>query len=116
MVAKYVPDSSIPEIFSQAQLLVLPYLRGTQSGVIHLGMNYHLPIITTDVGGFAETLSTYDNKIIIPPSDIQALVQAMHKMITSLLSFPTPSHLPTSLSYPSQVNQQFVRTMIKILS
>ena len=116
LLAKYVPDSSIPEIFSQAQLLVLPYLRGTQSGVAHLGMNYNLPIITTDVGGFAETLSTYDNKVIIPPQDGQALVQAMYNMITSLLSTSYRSQNPSSITNTSQVNQRFVTTLRKLSS
>ena len=74
-------------------------------------MNYHLPIITTDVGGFSETLSDYNPKQLIPPNNVEALTKAMVSMIHSLSSHPpSPTSSPSS-SHSSNVNSFFVDTI-----
>lgn len=51
---KYVPDADIPLYFSAADVCVLPYRSGTQSGIISIAYHFELPVITTDVGGLKE--------------------------------------------------------------
>ena len=47
---EYVPDEETELYFKAADVLVLPYTRVFQSGVIFLGYSFGLPAIAADVG------------------------------------------------------------------
>jgi glycosyltransferase involved in cell wall biosynthesis len=66
---EYVPDDDVSLYFSAADLLVLPYLRASQSGVAHIAITYGIPVITTKVGGLAESMSSYEGATFISPGD-----------------------------------------------
>ena len=83
---EYIPDSKIPEIFNSADLIILPYLRGTQSGVLHLAMTYDKPIIISDVGGFSESLKDYSKKFFVRPCNIDSLSNALNIMIKKIIT------------------------------
>ena len=83
---EYIPDSKIPEIFNSADLIILPYLRGTQSGVLHLAMTYDKPIIISDVGGFSESLKDYSKKFFVRPGNIDSLSNALNIMIKKIIT------------------------------
>jgi len=74
---EYVPDEDVSLYFSAADLLVLPYLRASQSGVAHIAITYGMPVITTKVGGLAESMSSYDGAIFVPPGDSSAIRDAI---------------------------------------
>jgi len=69
---KYISDSEVPAIFSAADVLVLPYKSGTQSGIVGISYHYDLPVIATDVGGLKEMLAPYSTGLIVekPDSDL----------------------------------------------
>lgn len=54
VINKYVDDDFIEIIFSYADVVVLPYLRASSSGVSNIAMAYGIPIIATKVGGLGE--------------------------------------------------------------
>jgi glycosyltransferase involved in cell wall biosynthesis len=74
---EYVPDEDVALYFSAADVVVLPYLRSSQSGVAHIAITYRLPIIVTEVGGLVESLSEYEGTIFIPPADSEAIKTAI---------------------------------------
>jgi glycosyltransferase involved in cell wall biosynthesis len=74
---EYVPDDDVALYFSAADVVVLPYLRSSQSGVVHIAITYRLPIIVTNVGGLMEALSEYEGTIFIPPADSEAIKTAI---------------------------------------
>jgi glycosyltransferase involved in cell wall biosynthesis len=74
---EYVPDNDVALYFSAADVVVLPYLRSSQSGVAHIAITYRLPIIVTEVGGLVEALSEYEGTIFIPPADSEAIKTAI---------------------------------------
>lgn len=74
---EYVPDEDVSLYFSAADLLVLPYLRASQSGVAHIAITYGIPVITTEVGGLVESMSSYDGTIFVPPGDSSAIKDAI---------------------------------------
>lgn len=113
LVAKYIPDSEIEKYFGRANLLVLPYLRGTQSGVLNLGMTYSIPIIATNVGGFSTSLSNYEPKILIEPNSENALILALNTMIKRILS-PTDTLKFNFQNSAVKVNEQYVKKIAKL--
>lgn len=64
---KYLSDLEIGKLLNWADILVLPYLEATQSGVITLGISSELPMVCTNVGGFCEQLDQ-DECIWVEPN------------------------------------------------
>ena len=74
---RYVPDSEVSLYFSAADVVVLPYLRASQSGVAHTAMAFGLPVISTPVGGLRESLSKYRGTIFVAPGNVEELTHAI---------------------------------------
>ena len=55
----FVPDDMIPRYFSAADVVVLPYLRTSGSGVANIAMACGKPIITSDLETMRECLAGY---------------------------------------------------------
>jgi glycosyltransferase involved in cell wall biosynthesis len=77
VVDRYVLDDEASLYFSAADVVVLPYLRSSQSGVAHAAMAMGKPIIATPVGGLAESLGDYPGTTFVPPGDEHALRRAL---------------------------------------
>ena len=69
LVSEYVPDSMIPKYFSASDVIVLPYLRASGSGVAHIALLYGKPIILSDVPALRESLGDYPGSIFIKSGD-----------------------------------------------
>ncbi len=77
LLNRYVPNEEVSLYFSAADVLVLPYLEATQSGVVQLSFGFECPVIATQVGGLAETIEHNETGLIVPPGNAQALAQAV---------------------------------------
>ncbi|HEY0565221.1 MAG TPA: glycosyltransferase [Terriglobales bacterium] len=54
----YLAEEKIPELFSDASMMVMPYSSATgSSGVAHLACNYGVPIVCADIPDFREMAS-----------------------------------------------------------
>lgn len=67
IIDKYLTEKEIGELLTWANILVLPYLEASQSGVISLGISAELPMVCTNVGGFGEQLES-DEAIWVNPN------------------------------------------------
>lgn len=76
----FVPYEEEQWYFSAADVLCLPYLELTQSGVAQLGLMYDLPLIATCVGEMNEVCRDGENGIIVKPGDEKQLAEAILKM------------------------------------
>jgi glycosyltransferase involved in cell wall biosynthesis len=77
LLARYVPDAEVEALFKAADVVVLPYRSATQSGVTHVAYALGLPVITTRVGGLAETVVPGETGLVVPPEDPPALAEAI---------------------------------------
>src|SRR4029077_13099147 len=73
----YMPDEEVEALFKAADVAVLPYRSATQSGVTHVAYALGVPVITTDVGGLAETVKPGETGLVVPPEDPAALARAI---------------------------------------
>lgn len=78
---KRVPDNEIPNLFSSAHYLVLPYLSVTQSGPLRIAYGYNLPVITSDLPGFKESVVEGTTGLMVASNDVNALAMLMIKCI-----------------------------------
>jgi len=73
----YLPDEEVETVFKAADVVVLPYRSATQSGVTYVAYALGLPVITTDVGGLAETVVPGDSGLVVAPENHEALAEAI---------------------------------------
>lgn len=55
----YVDEGRVPYVFSAADVVVLPYERVSQSGVVNDALSYHRPVVATDLPAFEEIQDEY---------------------------------------------------------
>lgn len=80
VVNRYVTDAEAVGYFSCADALVLPYLRSSASGPLHIAMSNGIPVVLSAVGGLVEAVEGYAGAVLVPPGDEQALSDALLKV------------------------------------
>ncbi len=77
LVDEYVPDEKINVYFSAADVVVLPYLRASQSGIAHIAMSFGKPVVVSEVGGLKESMAKYEGTFFVPPGDVDSIRKAI---------------------------------------
>ncbi|MFQ5892447.1 MAG: glycosyltransferase, partial [Candidatus Methanofastidiosia archaeon] len=83
LVDRYVYDRELENFFSCADVVVLPYLRASQSGVAHIAMAYGKPVVVSKVGGLGEALEIYEGTFFVNPRapvDIAEKITKVYKI------------------------------------
>lgn len=62
---QYIPDEEVKRYFSASDLCILPYKKGTQSGVQAIADSFSVPVLVSRNGGLHENLSDCNNGFII---------------------------------------------------
>ncbi|HHV77985.1 MAG TPA: glycosyltransferase family 4 protein [Syntrophothermus lipocalidus] len=76
VVNRWVSDNEVGDFFSQASIVVAPYVDGTQSGVIPIAYSFGIPVVATNVGGLPEQVVDGVTGFLVPPGDAEALARA----------------------------------------
>jgi glycosyltransferase involved in cell wall biosynthesis len=77
---RFITDDELPAYFERADLVVLPYLRADQSGVLFTALAFGKPLLLSDVGGFPELASTGAARVV-PAGDPRALGRALRELL-----------------------------------
>jgi len=86
LLERYLPDDEVEAVFRAADVAVLPYRSATQSGVTHVAYALDTPVITTRVGGLAETVREGETGLVVPPEDPESLARAIVRFFAEGLS------------------------------
>ena len=81
-VAEYVPTDAVSGYFSASNVVVLPYLSATQSGIVQIAYNFGTPVITTDVGGLGEVVRDGVTGFVVPPDNPQQVAAALQRFFS----------------------------------
>ena len=73
----YVPNEQVSLYFSAADVVVLPYVSATQSGIVQIAYQFDRPVIATDVGGLAEVVLNNRTGFIVKPEAPQEVADAV---------------------------------------
>jgi len=73
----YIPNEQVQAFFRAADVVVLPYISATQSGIIQIAYSFDKPVITTRVGGLPEVVLDGKTGFVVPPQDSVALAKAI---------------------------------------
>jgi glycosyltransferase involved in cell wall biosynthesis len=77
LVNRYVSDADAARWHAGADVVVLPYLRSSASGPLHVAMDAGLPVVVSDVGGLSEATRDYPGAVLVPPGEPQSLVDGI---------------------------------------
>jgi glycosyltransferase involved in cell wall biosynthesis len=72
-----IPDDETAQLFTDADIVVLPYIDASQSGVLAIANSFAKPVIVTDVGELGRSVQNGESGIIIKPGDEKALADAI---------------------------------------
>jgi glycosyltransferase involved in cell wall biosynthesis len=81
---EFIPDEDAAKLFAEADILVLPYIEASQSGVLLVAMVFGVPVVATDVGEMAQLVRESSMGCLVQPADADAL----HNAILELLDDP----------------------------
>ena len=73
----YVPLEGVADYFLAADLVVIPYTKASQSGVLLTAYAAGRAVIATDVGGLGEVVKDGVSGLLVPPRDPAALAAAV---------------------------------------
>ncbi len=77
LVDGYLPDEQVEDYFTACDVVVLPYVSATQSGIAQIAYNYDRPVVSTRVGGLPEVVLDGETGFLVPPEDPEALAAAL---------------------------------------
>lgn len=77
----YLPVAEVPAVLGAARVVVVPYVRASQSGVAHLAYTFGRPVVGTDVGDLPAVIRHGHTGLVVPPNDPAALAEALHGLL-----------------------------------
>ncbi|MEI6217284.1 MAG: glycosyltransferase family 4 protein [bacterium] len=78
----YVPLDQISTILTAADVVVLPYEKAWNSGIILSAYSYGKPVVATSVSGLSEAIEDGKTGFIVPPGDTGALQTAISRILS----------------------------------
>jgi glycosyltransferase involved in cell wall biosynthesis len=86
LINKFLTEEEIAEKLSWCDIIALPYIEATQSGVISLGIFAEKPMICTIVGGLSEQVSEQE-AIFVEPNNVKELTEAIRLLSTNTAKY-----------------------------
>jgi glycosyltransferase involved in cell wall biosynthesis len=76
-VNRYITNEEVPVFFDAADLVVIPYVSATQSGVVQLSHGFGKPVVVGNVGGLPEAVEDGKTGYLVPPRRPEAIARAV---------------------------------------
>ena len=73
----YIPDREIEKYFAACDLVVLPYVSATQSGIVQIAYGFEKPVVVTNVGGLPDVVEDEKTGYVVEPENPDALADAV---------------------------------------
>lgn len=73
----FIADADVARLFIDCDVVVLPYVEASQSGVINVAAAFGKPMIVTDVGEIGVTVGGVGMGLVTPPADPARLADAI---------------------------------------
>ena len=81
---RWIEENEIGSIFSQADVVVLPYREASQSGVIATAYAVGVPVVVTPIGGLVEQVTHEQTGLICTATTAEAIADALRRMMDNL--------------------------------
>jgi glycosyltransferase involved in cell wall biosynthesis len=81
VLPRFLSDAELAAVLRRADVVVLPYRRIDNSGVLAAALAFAKPLVLTDVGGFGELHRAGGVGELVPPGDAGALGDAVGRVL-----------------------------------
>ena len=82
----YVGDEEVQRYFSACDLVVLPYISATQSGIAQIAVAFDRPMVVTRVGGLPEVVAEGRTGFVVEARDPSAMASRIVGFFTGGLA------------------------------
>ena len=77
----YVASSDVAGLFAAADVVALPYIAASSSGVLLTAYSCRRPVVASSVGGLADLVEDGATGVLVPPGDPRALAAAIGTLL-----------------------------------
>ena len=77
----FIPNEMVNELFQKASVVVLPYIDGSQTGIIPIAYSFKKPVVVTSVGSIPEVVEDGKTGYIVPPRNEEKLADAIIRLL-----------------------------------
>ncbi len=77
-----IDDLETAQVFLDADVLVLPYIEASQSGVLNIAPSFGLPVVASDIGEIGDVVRKTGMGLLVPPGNAQALASALAQLLS----------------------------------
>ena len=74
---RWIPESEVAAIFAAADLVVVPCVEASQSGVVAAAYGMGVPVVVTPVGGLREQVTVGETGWVAADTTVEALADAI---------------------------------------
>ncbi len=74
---RFISDEEMVDLFRLADVVVVPYVSASQSGVVYLSFACVKPVIATNVGSLSEVVHNQENGILVDPRSSKDIAKAI---------------------------------------
>ena len=110
IINRFIKDEEIPFLFNKTNIVVLPYLSASQSGVIYLSFAYNKPVISTKVGSIDDIVIEKYNGLFVNPKSSIELAEKIKFLSTDNLY----NEMLINLKKENKIKKNNISTLIKI--
>lgn len=75
----YIPDQEVEKYFAASDLVVLPYVSATQSGIVQIAYGFEKPVVVTNVGGLPDVVDNGKTGYVVESQSADAIADAILK-------------------------------------
>lgn len=77
VVEGYIADAEVEKYFAASDLVVLPYISATQSGIVQIAYGFQKPVLVTDVGGLPDVVTNGQTGYVVKAKDCDEISEAV---------------------------------------
>ncbi len=99
VVSEFIPNEDVNKYFQTANAGILFYSRATPSGIESLSYNFDLPILTSNVGHFPETIKEGENGYMTKTNTVESMAETMLKYLEKPIPPENVANFKTNLSW-----------------
>lgn len=111
-----VPNESLPAVYAQSDLLVLPTLTYENAPtVVYESLASGVPVCVSDIGGSAEPVQDGVNGFVVPPGDETALLAALETAFARRDEWST-LRLAAKKAVQGQDDQTYINSLLNLIN
>jgi glycosyltransferase involved in cell wall biosynthesis len=80
-INEYVANEDVGLYYAAAELVVLPYVSATQSGIVKIAFGFSKPVLATNVGGLSEEIERFGSGRIVASPEPEILAEGINFML-----------------------------------